>query len=128
MTEAAAVSSPAADWWEGNSDFWVRIIREHRDRHRTELTDQAMLSAIGFCEGLDVLDAGCGEGYLTREIAGRGARQVTGVDKSAALIAAARAAAQEHRAARFHQADMATLSYPCGGFRSTPCVVPHPVR
>lgn len=111
MTEAAAVSSPAAERWEGNSDFWVRIIRERRDRYRTELTDQAMLSAVGSCEGLDVLDAGCGEGYLSREIAARGARQVTGVDKSAALIAAARAAAHGQPVARFNEADLAALPF-----------------
>ena len=112
MTEAPAIPAPAASsHWEGNAEFWVRIIRERRDRYRTELTDQAVLAAIGPCHGLDVLDAGCGEGYLTREIASRGAHQVTGADKSPALIAAARAASAGQSAACFREADLAALPF-----------------
>jgi 2-polyprenyl-3-methyl-5-hydroxy-6-metoxy-1,4-benzoquinol methylase len=48
-----------------------------------------MLNAIGRPEGLTVLDAGCGEGYLSRILARKGA-VVTGVDFSASLIEAAR--------------------------------------
>ncbi len=97
--------------WEGNAEFWVRIIRERRDRYRTELTDEAALTAIGACGGLDVLDAGCGEGYMTRLLAERGARRVTGADKSPALIAAARAASAGLPAAHFTEADVADLPF-----------------
>jgi len=48
-----------------------------------------MLQAIGEPNGLSVLDAGCGEGYLSRILARKGAT-VTGVDTSAKLIEAAR--------------------------------------
>ncbi len=112
MTEAPAIPAPAASsHWERNAEFWVRIIRERRDRYRTELTDEAVLAAVGPCHGLDVLDAGCGEGYLTREIARLGARQVTGADKSPALIAAARAVSAGQPAARFREADVAALPF-----------------
>ena len=90
MTDAPTV--PAKGHWNENAEFWVQIIREHRDRYRTELTDAVVLAAIGDVTGLDVLDVGCGEGYMARELAGRGARHVTGIDKSAELVAAARAA------------------------------------
>ncbi len=117
MTEAPALPVPAApSHWEVNAEFWVRIIREHRDRYRTELTDQAMLTAIGACAGLDVLDAGCGEGYMTRLLAERGARQVTGADKSPALIAAARAASAGQPAASFREADLAALPFTGASF------------
>ncbi|MGH3233150.1 MAG: class I SAM-dependent methyltransferase [Streptosporangiaceae bacterium] len=106
--DAPAIS---ASRWEGNAEFWIRIIREHRDRYRTELTDQAVLTAVGPCHGLDVLDAGCGEGYMAREIARRGARQVTGVDKSPALVAAARAASADLPAAHFSEADVVDLPF-----------------
>src|SRR6266508_3605764 len=44
-----------------------------------------MLALLGDVAGHDVLDAGCGEGYLSRILAGRGAR-VTGVDLSPRLV------------------------------------------
>ncbi|MGH3377211.1 MAG: class I SAM-dependent methyltransferase [Actinoallomurus sp.] len=58
-------------------------MRERRDRYRTELTDAAVLDAVGPCAGWKVLDAGCGEGYLARSLASRGA-EVIGVDVSRA--------------------------------------------
>ncbi len=112
MTNAPATTAPATDAsarWEDNAEFWVRIIREHRDRYRTELTDQAVFAAAGSCQGLDVLDVGCGEGYMTREIARRGARQATGIDKSPALIAAARSGSAGQQGIRFGEADAAAL-------------------
>jgi SAM-dependent methyltransferase len=110
MTDSLTVRDESL--YEGNAAFWVRIIREHRDRYRTELTDQAILTAIGDVHGLDVLDAGCGEGYLTREIARHGARQATGIDKSPALIAAARAESAGQPGVEFTEADIASLPVP----------------
>ncbi len=49
-----------------------------------------LLDLLGDIEGSRVLDAGCGEGYLARALAARGAH-VTGIDRSARLIALARA-------------------------------------
>src|SRR6266702_5618814 len=71
--------------WDANASFWVQIIREHRDKYRNELTDPAMLKAIGEPAGLAVLDAGCGEGYLSRILAKKGAT-VTGVDSAHAHV------------------------------------------
>ena len=49
-----------------------------------------LLDLLGDVAGRQVLDAGCGEGYLARWLAARGAH-VTGIDLSARLIALARA-------------------------------------
>lgn len=88
MSDTATETLPSR--WDTNASFWVRIIREHRDKYRNELTDPAMLDAIGQPAGSTILDAGCGEGYLSRILARSGA-MVTGVDSSARLIEAARA-------------------------------------
>lgn len=77
------------DTYATNATFWIRIIRDKLDRYRTELTDAAVLSALGSVKDQKVLDAGCGEGYLSRELANRRAR-VTGLDASSCLLAAAR--------------------------------------
>ncbi len=77
------------DTYDQNSEFWVKIIRQGLDRYRTELTDAAVLGAIGPCDALTVLDGGCGEGYLSRYLAMRGAAAF-GIDTSGALVAAAK--------------------------------------
>jgi 2-polyprenyl-3-methyl-5-hydroxy-6-metoxy-1,4-benzoquinol methylase len=76
------------DNYAGNAEFWIKIIRKGLDRYRLELTDQAVLEAIGPSAGLRVLDAGCGEGYLSRYIA-RTAAETCGIDLCSALISAA---------------------------------------
>lgn len=50
----------------------------------------ALLGLLGDVAGRAVLDAGCGDGYLARVLAARGAR-VTGIDLSPRLVALARA-------------------------------------
>src|SRR5207248_9809433 len=73
MSDTAAQAPPLPSRWDQNASFWVQIIRENRDKYRTELTDPAMLQAIGRPEALAVLYAGCGEGYLARILAQTGA-------------------------------------------------------
>ncbi|MBE1530591.1 class I SAM-dependent methyltransferase [Actinomadura algeriensis] len=87
---AEAIANLTRRRWEDNAEYWVRVIRERRDRYRTELTDAAVLDAIGDTAGLRVLDAGCGEGYIARTLAAQGA-DVLGVDVSQGLIDAAAA-------------------------------------
>lgn len=48
-----------------------------------------LLELLGDIDGRPVLDAGCGEGYLARALAARGAH-VTGIDLSPRLVALAR--------------------------------------
>jgi 2-polyprenyl-3-methyl-5-hydroxy-6-metoxy-1,4-benzoquinol methylase len=96
--------------WNQNASYWTKIIREKRDKYRNELTDAALLQAIGQCEGLRVLDAGCGEGYMSRKLANLGA-QVTGVDASEGLIAAARS---------YPSSQQATISFEVASVDSLP--------
>lgn len=46
----------------------------------------AVFDLCGDVSGLDILDLGCGEGYCSRELAGRGARSVTGVELSGEMV------------------------------------------
>jgi 2-polyprenyl-3-methyl-5-hydroxy-6-metoxy-1,4-benzoquinol methylase len=84
-----SIANLTRERWEANAEYWVRVIRERRDRYRTELTDAAVLDAIGACAGQRILDAGCGEGYLARTCASRGA-DVVGVDVCQGLVDAAK--------------------------------------
>jgi len=80
---------------------------------------------------LDVLDVGCGTGFLTFELASRGHR-VTGVDFAPAMIAEARRKATERGAAvRLEEADAEQLPFPFGTFglvmsRHLLWTLPHP--
>ena len=81
--------------------------------------------------GLEALDAGCGTGFLSFELASRGHR-VTGVDFAPAMIAEARRKAREREVAvRFEEADAERLPFAPGSFdlvisRHVLWTLPHP--
>ena len=58
------------------------------DPHRIVLLNPVLFELLPDVDGKRVLDAGCGEGYLSRKLAKLGAR-VTGVDFSAEMLAIA---------------------------------------
>jgi len=80
---------------------------------------------------LDALDAGCGTGFLSFELAARGHR-VTGVDFAPAMLAQARRKAAERAVlVRFEEADAEQLPFPGGSFdlaisRHVLWTLPHP--
>ncbi len=81
---------------------------------------------------LAALDCGCGTGFLSLEMAGRGHR-VTGVDFAAAMLAEARRkAAMQGLDIRFEEADAEQLPFPPGSFdlaisRHVLWTLPHPI-
>ncbi|URN06176.1 class I SAM-dependent methyltransferase [Actinomadura madurae] len=105
---AQAIANLTRERWEANAQYWVKVIRERRDRYRTELTDTAVLDAVGPCADLRVLDAGCGEGYLSRTLASRGA-DVTGVDAAQGLVDAAASHPSRPENTRFLRASVEDL-------------------
>ncbi|WP_194835040.1 class I SAM-dependent methyltransferase [Nocardia sp. XZ_19_369] len=93
-----------------NAKFWIDIVRGQLDDYQKRITDPALLDILGDCRGLKILDAGCGEGYLTRELVRRGAAHVYGVDTCAEFIEAARTHPDARPdTATFQHADVAAL-------------------
>ena len=82
------------DFWNRNAADWRVQVGDAGDRNRFLASDPVLWAFAGEVAGRDVLDAGCGTGYLARQLAARGAR-VVGVDHSEAMLAIARQAAPD---------------------------------
>src|SRR5919199_49831 len=83
------MASSANPWDEYAAEYSQFIARrEQADLERDAILSR-MLDLLGDLTGRQVLDAGCGEGFLARVLAARGAR-VTGIDLSPRLVQMAR--------------------------------------
>jgi ubiquinone/menaquinone biosynthesis C-methylase UbiE len=78
----------ATQQWDKNARAW-RDQFGGNDPNRKYLLDDVVLESIGEVEDRNVLDAGCGEGYMSRKLARLGAK-VIGVDLSAEMLAFAK--------------------------------------
>lgn len=91
---------PIADWYAAQS-------RSGSLRRFLDNLARRLLGMAGGVSGLQVLDAGCGEGHVARQFASRGAR-VVGVDISPRLLELARSfEAEDPCEIEFIQADLA---------------------
>lgn len=78
---------------EAMAQYWVDAIRNNRDTVRKYVTNPALFSRLESLESdLKVLDCGCGEGYVSRELAQKN-NKVVGIDLSEYIIKAAKMAA-----------------------------------
>jgi SAM-dependent methyltransferase len=75
--------------WIANAAAWRDAVRERRIESRRVATDAAIVDAVLALQPRTLLDLGCGEGWLARALAAQGV-EVTGVDASPDLVAAAR--------------------------------------
>jgi 2-polyprenyl-3-methyl-5-hydroxy-6-metoxy-1,4-benzoquinol methylase len=78
--------------WDRNADNWTRVVRDGLIPSRRAGTDDAVLDAIAERAPRQLLDIGCGEGWLIRAAVARTGCAAVGIDGAAALIGAARAA------------------------------------
>lgn len=94
--------------WDVNAEAWTATVRQHRIESRRVATDRAIVEAVLRRSPSTVLDVGCGEGWLCRELGGVGIR-CTGVDGSSGLIDAAREADHEGQYHLLSYADVESL-------------------
>jgi ubiquinone/menaquinone biosynthesis C-methylase UbiE len=80
------------------------------DPHRIVLLNPVLLDLLGSVRGKSVLDAGCGEGYLSRKLAKLEAK-VTGVDFSTEMLAMARERTDPKRDIRYIHGNCEDMSY-----------------
>jgi len=126
------VKEQVASHWgrraSGFDDGFGHSIRTPAERAAWDRIFDLVLTGRG---PLEALDAGCGTGFLSFELAARGHR-VTGVDFAPAMLAEARRKAAERSVSvRFEKADAEQLPFPSHSFdlaisRHVLWTLPHP--
>lgn len=106
--------------YDVHADFYVEFIDRVRPQSTFALTLAALEQEIGDVAGLDLCDLACGEGWLSRRFAERGAR-VRGYDSSPALIDVARARGGEGGPAFAVDDAQSLASVPDAGFDLLVC-------
>lgn len=71
--------------WQANAGNWIRIIETDGIQSRKIATNKAIIDIVSAHQPASVLDIGCGEGWLARELAHRG-MTMSGVDAIPELI------------------------------------------
>jgi ubiquinone/menaquinone biosynthesis C-methylase UbiE len=82
------------EFWNKVALDWDIQVGEDGDSNRILNSDPVLWQFMGNVEGVCILDAGCGTGYLTRKLQQKGAL-VTGVDLSPKMIEIARKKARQ---------------------------------
>lgn len=76
--------------WQASADAWIADMGQHGDFGRRYVLDPVMLPRALARSPRSVLDVGCGEGRFCRMLKRKGVAQVTGLDPTSGLMAAAR--------------------------------------
>ncbi len=71
--------------WSEATDYITQKFTDDGDFYRQHVINPALFSLLGDIKGKTVLDAGCGQGYLSRKLAKKGAK-VTGLEPADGLI------------------------------------------
>ena len=82
------------EFWNQVAQDWHIQVGEDGDSNRILNSDPILWKFMGDIRGLQILDAGCGTGYLTRKLVKQGAF-ATGVDISPKMVEIAREKSQQ---------------------------------
>src|SRR6266404_6449863 len=102
--------------WTDKADFVIEKFTDEGDFYRQHVINPSLFSLLGDIKEKIVLDAGCGQGYLSRKFANQGAT-VTGVEPAKGLIDyAIKRERQEQLGITYIQADLSTWSKSSSSF------------
>jgi ubiquinone/menaquinone biosynthesis C-methylase UbiE len=112
LSEDSVISDELiADAWNKIADKWFERYTEYGDINRQYIIDPVIFKLIGSVDGKRVLDAGCGNGYLSRLLSKKGAK-VVGIDISRRSIEIARAIENEAPLGiKYHVGSLSNLSF-----------------
>ncbi|MDM5247210.1 MULTISPECIES: class I SAM-dependent methyltransferase [unclassified Lysinibacillus] len=96
--------------WNLHAERFTANYDEHGDIHREVLLNPAIFLLLEEVEGKRLLDAGCGEGYLSRKLAQQGAI-VTAVDYSEKMLEIARERTQEEVTIQYEYGNCEKLDF-----------------
>lgn len=100
------------DSWNQKAQDWNIQVGELGDRNRILNSDPVLWQFVGEVNGRVVLDAGCGTGYLSRQLCRKGAT-VIGVDLASEMIAIAKQKSRsEGLSIDFHEDSCSELKTP----------------
>ena len=88
-------SEEAIKRWDAFADQYAQNHGADGDLHKEVLLNPTLLELLGEVRGKKVLDAGCGEGYLSRKLAILGAN-VTAIDSSPRMLEIAKDRTPDH--------------------------------
>lgn len=71
--------------WQANAEAWIDSVQNNKIQSRITTTNEAIINTILDFNPNHVLDLGCGEGWLCRELSEKGINTV-GIDGSEPLI------------------------------------------
>lgn len=102
--------------WDEQSTYVLEKFTDDGDFYRQHVLNPALFSLVGDVAGKTILDAGCGQGYLSRLFAKRGAK-VTGLEPAEGLIKYAKEREEKEKLGiTYVQADLSTWQDTLGTF------------
>jgi SAM-dependent methyltransferase len=97
--------------WAANADAWTNAIKNEEIESRRLVTNQAIIDAIICYNPRTVVDMGCGEGWLVRELVNRGIAAI-GLDATPELIANAKVLGGEFYVVSYEDICLGNFQYP----------------